>query len=152
MVSMPILLKSYLWHLDSTVTGSLCTSVVARINITYCGGSSRVFKSALNAPVESICTSSIINTLYFPKVGGYCTCSFISLILSTPLLEAASISTTFMEASLSIDLQVGHSLHGPASVGFSQLSALAIILAILVFPVPLVPQKRYACDILPVFN
>ena len=53
-VSTDILLKSYLWHLDSIVTGILWTSVVARMNITYEGGSSSVFKRALNAPVESM--------------------------------------------------------------------------------------------------
>jgi len=36
------------------VAGSLCGSVVARINITWAGGSSSVFKRALNAPVESM--------------------------------------------------------------------------------------------------
>ena len=60
MVSMDIRLKSYLWHRERMVIGSLCTSVVARMNMTYEGGSSRVFSSALNAPVESICTSSMI--------------------------------------------------------------------------------------------
>ena len=127
--------------------GILWTSVVAKINITYDGGSSSVFKSALNAPVESIWTSSIIYTLYFPSVGGYCTCSLISLIFSTPLLEAASISTTFKEAPLLMPLHVGHSLQGLPSTGFSQLTALAKIFAILVFPVPLVPQNKYACPI-----
>ena len=33
-VSMVILWKSYLWHLDKIVIGILCASVVARINIT----------------------------------------------------------------------------------------------------------------------
>ena len=34
MVSMEILLKSYLWQRDRMVIGILCASVVARINIT----------------------------------------------------------------------------------------------------------------------
>ena len=42
------------------VIGILLASVVARIKITYAGGSSRVLSKALNAPVESICTSSMI--------------------------------------------------------------------------------------------
>ena len=52
--------KSYRWQRESTVTGIFWTSVVARMKITYSGGSSSVFKIALNAPVESMCTSSMI--------------------------------------------------------------------------------------------
>ena len=38
-----------------------------KINVLYpAGGSSNVFKNALNADCESMCTSSIIYTLYFP--------------------------------------------------------------------------------------
>ena len=46
-----------------------------------------------------------------------------------------------------MDLQVGHSLQGLPSTGCSQFTALANILAILVLPVPLVPQNRYAWPI-----
>ena len=59
-VSMEILLKSYRWHLLRMVTGILWASVVARIKMTYSGGSSSVFKSALKAPIDSICTSSMM--------------------------------------------------------------------------------------------
>ena len=45
---------------DSTVTGTFCGSVVARMNFTYSGGSSRVFSMALKAVLESMCTSSIM--------------------------------------------------------------------------------------------
>ena len=41
-------------HLDKIVCGSLWTSVVARMNTACDGGSSSVFRSALNALVESI--------------------------------------------------------------------------------------------------
>ncbi|MNW08831.1 hypothetical protein D3C71_2056890 [compost metagenome] len=44
---------------DSTVTGSFCGSVVASRNFTCSGGSSSVFSSALNAALDSMCTSSI---------------------------------------------------------------------------------------------
>ena len=43
-----------------------------------------------------------------------------------------------------IALHVGHSLHGLPSTGCSQLTERARILAIVVFPVPRVPQNRYA--------
>ena len=39
----------YRWKL-----GILAASVVASINITYAGGSSSVFNSALNAPIDNI--------------------------------------------------------------------------------------------------
>jgi hypothetical protein len=44
---------------DSTVAGTFCGSVVARMNFRYSGGSSSVFSIALKAVVESMCTSSI---------------------------------------------------------------------------------------------
>ena len=52
--------KSKRWQRDSTVTGTLRISVVAKMNLTCSGGSSSVFSSALNAPVDSMCTSSMI--------------------------------------------------------------------------------------------
>ena len=45
---------------ESTVIGTFCGSVVARMNFTYSGGSSRVLSIALKAVVESMCTSSIM--------------------------------------------------------------------------------------------
>ena len=45
---------------DSTVTGTFCGSVVARMNLRYSGGSSSVFSIALNACADSWCTSSIM--------------------------------------------------------------------------------------------
>ena len=48
------------WHLDFIVAGTFCSSVVAKMNTTYSGGSSIVFKSALKAEVESMWTSSIM--------------------------------------------------------------------------------------------
>ena len=41
-------------HLDKMVTGTFLISVVANINLTCSGGSSKVFKRALNAPLDSI--------------------------------------------------------------------------------------------------
>ncbi len=55
-----ILRKSNLSVLDRIVSGTFSISVVARMNFTWFGGSSRVFRRALNAPVESIWTSSMI--------------------------------------------------------------------------------------------
>jgi hypothetical protein len=41
------------------VTGSLCGSVVAKMNLTWGGGSSSVLSRALKALAESMCTSSM---------------------------------------------------------------------------------------------
>ena len=60
MSEVEILRKLKRWQRESMVAGSLCTSVVAKMNSACSGGSSRVFSSALNAPPESMCTSSII--------------------------------------------------------------------------------------------
>ena len=60
MTSLPMRLKSKRWQRESIVAGIFWSSVVAKMNMTCGGGSSRVFKSALNALGESMCTSSII--------------------------------------------------------------------------------------------
>src|SRR3989344_6314482 len=62
--SIPAREKSKRWHRETMVFGSLFISVVARIKIICLGGSSRVFSKALKDSVVSICTSSIIYTLY----------------------------------------------------------------------------------------
>ena len=54
---------------DSTVTGIFCGSVVARMNLMCAGGSSRVFSIELKAGLDSMCTSSITNTLKRPRTG-----------------------------------------------------------------------------------
>src|SRR5690554_2496707 len=115
------------------------------MNTTYFGGSSNVFKSALNAAVVSIWTSSIIYTLYLPILGAYFTLSLKSLISSTPVLDAASISIISGTSPLSIPKQTSHWPHGSLTGAYKQLSVLATILATDVFPVPLGPEKMYAC-------
>ena len=47
-------LNSKRWTRERIVAGILCNSVVARIKTTFSVGSSKVFKRALKAPVESI--------------------------------------------------------------------------------------------------
>jgi hypothetical protein len=63
-------------------------------------------------------------------------------MFSTPLLEAASISITFMDEPAAIALQEAHSPQGLPSTGCSQFTAFAKIFATVVFPVPRVPQNR----------
>jgi len=48
------------WQRDRMVTGTLRISVVAKMNLACGGGSSSVFKSALNDCVDSMCTSSMM--------------------------------------------------------------------------------------------
>ena len=83
-----------------------------------------------------------MKTLYLSSAGVYTTASLMSLISSTPLLDAASISTMSVAVPSRIALQALHLPHGLPLTGFSQLTALAIIFAQVVFPVPLGPQKR----------
>ncbi|MCY1173203.1 hypothetical protein D9M73_133570 [compost metagenome] len=52
--------KSKRWQRDSTVTGTLLTSVVASTNFTPSAGSSSVFSSALKAFFDSMWTSSMM--------------------------------------------------------------------------------------------
>ena len=138
-----ILSKSYIWHRERIVGRILFFSVVARMKITCEGGSSNVFRNALKASFDSMWTSSMINTLYFPTCGGIRVCSIIVLISFTPLLLAASYSKILYERPSSNDLQLSHSLHAsPFSVGFRQLIAFAKIRAQVVFPTPRGPQNR----------
>ena len=53
-------LKRNCWQRDLIVSGTFCSSVVAKMNMMYSGGSSMVLSSALNADVDSMCTSSMI--------------------------------------------------------------------------------------------
>ena len=135
------LLKSRRIHLESIVAGSFCGSVVASMNTTYSGGSSRVLSSALNASVESICTSSIIYIFFLPIAGGYFTLSRSSLIFSTPLFDAASISMTSINVPSFMERQLAHLPHG-LSLSARQFKPLASIRAVVVFPVPRVPQNK----------
>ena len=58
--------------------GILWGSVVANINTTKGGGSSRVLRRALKADLESMWTSSIMYILYLPSAGAYLTLSLSS--------------------------------------------------------------------------
>src|SRR5574341_87287 len=75
--------------------------------------------------------------------------STISLMLSTELWDAPSISRTSREDPLRISLHDVHSLHGSVAGPFPQFRALERILATEVFPTPLGPVKRNAWEILP---
>ena len=71
----------------------------------------------------------------------------ISLIPSTPVLLAASTSITSRKFPLLIDL------HGEQLLQISKVgSALAIILAVVVLPTPLMPVKRKAWASLPLLS
>ena len=59
-ISVGIGRKKNCWTRLRIVAGSLSASVVARINTTCSGGSSKVFNSALNAGFDSMWTSSMI--------------------------------------------------------------------------------------------
>src|SRR5918993_978478 len=74
-----------------------------------------------------------------------------SRVLSTPVLEAASISTTSMASPRAMPRHDSHLSQGFVT-GLSllwQFRHLARMRAVLVLPVPRVPQKRYACAMRP---
>ena len=125
--------------------GIFLISVVANINFRYSGGSSRVFNKALKACLLSMCTSSIIKILYLAVVGPYLENSIKSLTSSTPVLLAASISSTSIWLEFDMALQFSHastlSLHG-LSISFKQIKDFATILAMVVFPTPLMPVNK----------
>ncbi len=112
------------------------------MNTTWAGGSSRVFKRALKAAGESICTSSMIYTRYFALAGVKLVSSIMARTFSTPLLLAASISITSSREPSSSPRHISHSPQGSPSTGRRQLTARARILAQVVLPVPREPVKR----------
>ena len=142
--------KSNRWQRETMVSGTRWTSVVASTNFTCSGGSSSVFSRALKAPCESMWTSSTTKTLNRSRAGRYFTPSTMSRTLSTPLLEAASISTTSTARPSAISTQGVQTPHGSAVGPFSQLSALATSRAVVVFPTPRGPVNRKACASWPV--
>ena len=62
-----------------------------------------------------------------------------------PRFEAASISMTSSEVPAAISLHESHTPQGSGVGPFTQFSALAKILAAVVFPTPRAPEKMYAC-------
>ena len=135
--------KSYIWQRDRIVGRILCFSVVARMKMTCAGGSSSVLRKALKAADDSMCTSSMMKTLYLPTCGGMRVCSMSDLICSTELLLAASSSKMLYERCSANALQLSHSPHAsPSAVGFMQLMALAKMRAQVVLPTPRGPQNR----------
>ena len=127
-------LKSKIWQRERMVGITLCFSVVAKIKMAWAGGSSSVLRKALKAALESMCTSSMIYTLYLPTWGGIRTCSMRERMPSTLLLEAASSSKILKAKSLSPSVGVVFSL-----------IFLARIRAQVVLPTPRGPVKSKAC-------
>ncbi len=133
--------KGRCWVRLLMVGSTFCGSVVARMNTTWPGGSSRVFNNALDAAVESMCTSSRMYTLVRPGVP-MAARLMSSRTASTPLLEAASSSWTSIDVPASMARQDSHSPQGSPSVTLVQLRALARMRAVEVLPVPRGPLKR----------
>src|SRR5262245_49313584 len=70
-------------------------------------------------------------------------------MLSTPVRDAASISSTSRARPSLISVHAVHLLHGFAVGPVAQLSPLARMRATVVFPVPRTPAKTYAWAIRP---
>src|SRR3972149_2398877 len=108
------------------------------------GGSSSVFSRALKELGESMWASSMMYTLWRPRVGTYCTVSRRSRVFSTWVLEAASTSRQSRERPAAIS---AHGWQVPQGVGvgpWAQLRALARMRAVVVLPTPRGPAKRKA--------
>ena len=142
--------RSKRWHRDSTVTGTLRISVVANTNFTCGGGSSSVFSSALKALRDSMWISSMMKTLVRACIGRKRVASMISRTSSTPVREAASISTTSGCRSARIARQLSHTPQGsgvgpPVPSAPTQFSARAMMRAVVVLPTPRTPVSMKAC-------
>ena len=127
---------------------TLCTSVVAKMNFTCGGGSSRVLSRAFHPFAETMWHSSMITTLKRSRSGRYGSVSCSRRTSSTPLFEAPSISCTSGSRPSAISRHAAHCRHGSA-VTLSrprQFSDRARIRAMVVLPTPRAPVKRNACD------
>ena len=136
--------KSKRWQRLRIVGSTRCGSVVASTNTTRGGGSSSVLSRALKAAVESMWHSSTTYTFQRACTGANRERSIRSRMLSTPVLEAASISITSRAVPAAIVVQSSQVPQG-SGVGPSllrQLSERARILALEVLPVPRGPLKR----------
>src|SRR4051794_19213417 len=120
-----MVLKMNCWHRDKIVAGTLWRSVVAIMNTTCGGGSSSILSSALNADVDSMWTSSMMKILYRLRAGAYLALSRSSRMLSTPVLDAASISKTSIDFPEEISSHDGQTLHGVTVGPFSQFRPFA---------------------------
>ena len=89
-----------------------------------------------------MCTSSTIQIRKRECDGRYPTLSRSARTSSTPLLLAASISTTSRSLPRVMPSQEAHVPQGSGVGPFAQLSALAKIRAVVVLPVPRGPMKR----------
>ena len=139
--------RSKRWQRDSTVTGTLRISVVANTNFTCGGGSSSVFSNALNALRDSMWTSSMMKTFVRACIGRNRVASMISRTSSTPVRLAASISTTSGWRSARMARQLSHTPQGsavgpPLPSGPMQLSARAMMRAVVVLPTPRTPGQH----------
>ena len=142
--------RSNRWQRDSTVIGTLRSSVVAKTNLTCGGGSSSVFSNALNACRLSMWTSSMMKTLVRACMGRKRVASMISRTSSTPVRLAASISVTSGWRSARMPMQFGQTPQGsavgpPAPSGPVQFSARAMMRAVVVLPTPRTPVSMKAC-------
>ena len=137
-----MLAKSNRWQRLRMVTGSFCTSVVAKMNLTCGGGSSSVLSRASNACLLNMCVSSMMYTLNRARCGRKPTLARSSRASATPLLLAASISTASTSSPAMIARQMSQRSHGVGVGPVTQLSALARMRAVLVLPMPRAPVNR----------
>ena len=113
------------------------------MNATWGGGSSIVLSKALNAEFDSMCASSMMKILYRSRVGASATVSMItSRTSSTPVCDAASISSTSRLEDKAISRHDTHSSQGVGVGPFTQFSDLARMRAVVVLPQPRGPVKR----------
>ncbi len=129
-------------YLEMTVNGRCLTSVVIRMKTKFLGGSSNTLRNAFHTSVVKKSHPSTMITLYRAWEGEKV--PSMALILSISALFDASISFT---SWLLFRLMVLHSWqfrHGHCSIcEEQQFRAAANILAVVVFPVPRGPMKRY---------
>jgi hypothetical protein len=129
---------------ERMVRGILFGSVVAKKKYTRAGGSSRIFSRALNAPFESMCTSSMMKTRRCrrsARVLGH-VAQFADVVDAG---VAGRVDLEHVQVPPARDGLAGIAgAAGSPSTGASQLMALASSRATVVLPQPRGPVNRYA--------
>ena len=139
--------KSKRWQRDRMVSGTLCDSVVAKMNLTCGGGSSSVLSSALKAPVREhvdlVHDVDLVAVARGPVRDAVAQLADVVDAVVARRRRSRRTSTAVPRGDL--DARVARAA-GRAAVGaaVSQFSALARMRAVVVLPTPRAPVKRKA--------
>ena len=137
---------------SSTVTGTLRISVVAKMNFTCGGGSSSVFRSALNAPVrEHVHLVDDVDLVAGTRRRGRRPVDDLADVVDAGVRGGVHLQHVDVpplgDGRGSVAAPQGSIVGPPVPSGPTQFSPLAMIRAVVVLPTPRTPVSMKACAI-----